>query len=86
MAPTKKYSSLTGFTYEKNNFASFVNTGVVGGDYHKIMNFIKNSRLAHAMLSTPIIYEEIVEQMWSSAKFNSEDETISSLLKINLIL
>ena len=83
MTPIKKYSSETGFTYEKNNFASFVNTGVVGGDYHKMMEFIKRSKLSYAMTATPVIYEEVVEQMWSSAEFNSIDETISFTLKNN---
>ena len=33
------------------------------------------------MLSTPTIYHEVVEEIWTTAEFNSEDETISFSLK-----
>ena len=84
MAPTKKYESLTCFIYEKNSFASFVNTEAIEEkEYHKMMNFIKASKLSHAMLSTPTIFNKVVEEIWTSAEFNSEDETISLSLKNN---
>ena len=81
MAPAKKYESPTDFIYEKNNFTSFVDTGAIGGDYHKMANFIKASKLSYAMLSTPKIYHEVVEEIWTTAEFNSEDETTSFSLK-----
>ena len=81
----KKYSSPTHFIYEKNNFASFVDTKAVEEkEYHRMMEFIKSSQLSHAMLSTPTIYHEVVEEMWTSAEFNSEDDTISFTLKNNV--
>ena len=55
----------------------------MGGDYHKMMEFIKRSKLSYAMTATPVIYEEVVEQMWSTADFNSIDETISFTIKNN---
>ena len=81
----KKYTSPTGFIYEKNNFASFVDKGAVEEkEFHKMMDFIKASQLSHAMLSTPIIYHEMVEEIWTTAEFNSEDDTISFTLKNNV--
>ena len=78
----KKYESSTGFIYEKNNFASFVNSKAVEEkEFLKMMNFIKFSQFSHAMLSTPTIYHEVVEKIWTTAEFNGEDETISFSLK-----
>ena len=78
----KKYTAPSGFIYEKNNFASFVDTKAVEEkEYHKMMEFIKSSQLSHAMLATPTIYHEVVEEMWTSAEFNSEDETLTFSIK-----
>ena len=64
MAPMKKYSSPTGFIYEKNNFVSFVDKAAVEEkQLHKMMDFIKASQLSHAILSTPTIYHEVVEEL-----------------------
>ena len=80
----KKYSSPTRFIYEKNNFASFVDKEAVEEkEFHKMMDFIKASQLSHAMLATPTIYHEVVEEIWTTVVFNSEDETISFSLKNN---
>ena len=50
MAPMKKYTAPSGFIYEKNNFASFVDTKAVEEkEYHKMMEFIKSSQLSYAM-------------------------------------
>ena len=85
MAPMKKYSSPTGFIYEKNNFASFVDTKTVEEkEFHRMMEFIKAGQLSHAMCSTPTIYHEVVEEIWTTAEFNSEDDTISFTLKNNV--
>ena len=46
-----------------------------------MMEFIKSSQLSHAMLATPTIYHEVVEEMWTSAEFNSEDETLTFSIK-----
>ncbi|KAL1815699.1 hypothetical protein ACET3Z_018273 [Daucus carota] len=82
MAPMKKYTAPSGFIYEKNNFASFVDTKAVEEkEYHKMMEFINSIQLSHAMLATPTIYHEVVEEMWTSAEFNSEDETLTFSIK-----
>ena len=84
MAPMKKYSSPTGFIYEKNNFAFFVNTETIEEkEFHGMMDFIKSSQLSHTMLSTPTICNEVVEEIWTTAIFNSEDGTITFSLKNN---
>ena len=74
----KKYTAPSGFIYEKNNFAAFVDTKAVEEkEYHRMMEFIKSSQLSYAMTKAPIIYHEIVEEMWTSAEFNSEHETLT---------
>ncbi|KAL1811248.1 hypothetical protein ACET3Z_021313 [Daucus carota] len=78
MAPMKKYTAPSGFIYEKNNFASFVDIKAVEEkEYHRMMEFIKSSQLSYAMLEAPTIYHEIVKEMWTSAEFNSEHETLT---------
>ena len=78
----KKYTSPTNFIYEKKNFASFVDTKAVEEkEFHRMMEFIKASQLSHAMLSTPTVYHEVVEDIWTTAEFNSDDDTISFSLK-----
>ncbi|KAL8148711.1 hypothetical protein AgCh_005900 [Apium graveolens] len=51
------------------------------GDYHKMMDFVKNCKVNYAMLDSPTIYYEVVEEMWTTAVYNSIDKTITFTLK-----
>ena len=74
--------SQTGFIYEKNNFTALVNKGIQQSrDYHKMMDFVKNCKLNYAMLESPTIYCEVVEEIWTTAVYNSTDKTITFTLK-----
>ena len=73
--------SQTGFIYEKNNFAALTEKNGTHQDFHPMMDFIKECKLSYAMLETPIIYCEVVEEIWTSAEFNSTDLTLLFSLK-----
>ncbi|MGI4673406.1 hypothetical protein ACR2XN_28485 [Klebsiella pneumoniae] len=81
MAPIVKIQSITGFIYEKNNFVAYVDTEQAPSDFHKMMEFIKHCKLSYAMLEAPTIYCEVVEEMWTSASFDSKNETLSFSIK-----
>ncbi|KAK1394259.1 hypothetical protein POM88_013315 [Heracleum sosnowskyi] len=81
MAPTNKTMSLTGFTYEKNNFTSLVDFENHPEAYHKMMKFINGCKLSHAILVAPTIYCEVVEEVWTSSVFDSENITLTFNLK-----
>ncbi|KAL8134767.1 hypothetical protein AgCh_009689 [Apium graveolens] len=74
--------SQTRYVYEKNNFVALVNKEIpASGDYHKMMDLIQSCKLSYAMLESPIIYCEVVEEVWTTATFNSKDKTITFSLK-----
>ncbi|KAL8114648.1 hypothetical protein AgCh_021492 [Apium graveolens] len=84
MTPVVKIMSQTGFIYEKNNFTALVNKGIQQSeDYHKMMDFVKNCKLNYAMLESPTIFCEVVEEMWTTAIYNSTDKTITLTIKGN---
>lgn len=71
----------SGYIYEKNNFISLVDTSAAPEIYHKMMEFIKNCKLSYAMLEAPVIYCEVVEEIWASAVCDKAMGTISFTLK-----
>ena len=81
MAPVVKIMSQSGFIYEKNNFIALVEKNEAHSDYHKMMDFIKNCKLSCAMLEAPTIYCEVIEEIWTTAEFNSTNMTIAFSLK-----
>ena len=82
MALVVKIMSQIGFIYEKNNFTTLVNKGIQqSGDYHKMMDFVKNCKLNYAMLESPTIYCEVVKEIWTTATYNSTDKTITFTIK-----
>ena len=81
MAPVVKMMSHSGFVYEKNNFVALVEKDGTHEDYHKMMDFIQGCKLSYAMLESPTIYCEVVEEVWTTAEFNSTDMTITFTLK-----
>ena len=45
--------------------------------FHTMMDYIKECKCSYAMLHAPTIYCEIVEQMWTSARYNSDSKTLT---------
>ena len=82
MAPVVKIMSQSGFIYEKNNFVALVNKDIPASeDYYKMMDFVKGCKLSYAMLESPTIYYEVVEEMWTTAVYQSNDKTITLSIK-----
>ncbi|KAL8126096.1 hypothetical protein AgCh_013398 [Apium graveolens] len=50
-------------------------------DYHKMTDFIRSCKLSYAMLESPVIYCEIMEEIWITTVYNSKDKTIAFSLK-----
>ncbi|KAK1388363.1 hypothetical protein POM88_016541 [Heracleum sosnowskyi] len=84
--PTNKTLSLTGFTYEKNNFTALVDFKNHPKAYHKMMKFIKGCKLSHAMLAAPTIFCEVVEEVFSCKISNWDAVTTSILDMIYMLL
>ena len=77
------YDSTDNFS-QKNNFTALVNKGIQqSSDYHKMMDFVKNCKLSYAMLESPTIFCEVVEEIWTTAVYNSIDKTITFTLKVS---
>ena len=76
MAPIVKVMSQTGFVYEKNNFVALVDKTGAHEDYHTMMDFIRSCKLSYAMLESPTIYCEVVEEVWTTAVFDQINMTI----------
>ena len=83
MAPAVKITSHTGFIYEQNNHVAFVDKSATTEPrkaFHPMMDFITECKCSYAMLHAPTIYCEIVEQMWTSARYNPESKTLSVVI------
>ena len=82
MAPVVKIMSQSGFIYEKNNFVALVNKEIPASkDYHKIMDFVKGCKLNNAMLESPTIYCEVMEEMWTTDVYQATDKIITLTIK-----
>ena len=81
MAPVVKVPSATGFIYEQNNHVAYVDkTGNKTAAFHTVMDFIKECKFSYAMLHAPTIFCEIVEQMWTSARYDSGTKTLTVMI------
>ena len=60
---------------------AYVDVASAPSEFHKMMEFVKNCKLSYAMLEAPTIYYEVMEEIWTSAIFDSKNETISFNLK-----
>ena len=81
MAPVVKITSSTRFIYEQKNQVAFVDKeGKRSEAFHSSMDFIKECKCSYAMLHAPTIYCKIVEQMWTSARYNPLSKTLSIMI------
>ncbi|KAK1385101.1 hypothetical protein POM88_022836 [Heracleum sosnowskyi] len=81
MTPTNKTMSLTGFTYEKNNFTALVDFEEKNASYHTMMRFLQNCKFSKAMFEAPKLYFEVIEAILESAVFDSVNPTITFVLQ-----
>ena len=83
MAPQNKITSNSGFVYELNNFTACVNTADAPQEFYGLMQFLSQCSLSYATIATPIMFCEVVEEVWSTAVYNASDKVITFNLKGN---
>ena len=83
MAPQNKITSSSGYVYELNNFTACVNTADAPQEFHGLL-FLSQCSLSYAMTATPILFCDVVEEVWSTTVYNSTDKVISFNMKGSL--
>ena len=53
-------------------------------EFHGLMKFLSQCSMSYAMTATPILFCEVVEEVWSTAVYNSTNKVITFNLKGNL--
>ena len=81
MAPQNKITSISGCIYEINNFTACVNTVDAPQEFHDLMRFLSQCNMSYAMTATPILFCEVVEEVWNTAIYNASDKVITFNLK-----
>ena len=84
MAPQNKITSSSGYVYELNNFTACVYMADAPQEFHGLMKFLSQCSMSNAMTATSILFCEVVEEVWSTAIYNSTDKVISFNLKGSL--
>ncbi|KAK1397032.1 hypothetical protein POM88_006895 [Heracleum sosnowskyi] len=75
MAPKVKLMSAGGFIYEKNNSIPFVVKESPNRIFHKMMDFLMNYKLSYAMFHSTPLYNEIIEEIWTSCEYSGTNCT-----------
>ncbi|KAK1365694.1 hypothetical protein POM88_041255 [Heracleum sosnowskyi] len=76
MAPIVKLMSAGGFIYEKNNSIPFVVKEGPNSIFFKMMDFMKNCKLSYAMFHSTPLYNEIIEEIWTSCEYSGTNCTL----------
>ncbi|KAK1385076.1 hypothetical protein POM88_022811 [Heracleum sosnowskyi] len=76
MAPIVKLMSAGGFIYEKNNSIPFVVKESPNIIFFKMMDFMKNCKLSYAMFHSAPLYNEIIEEIWTSCEYSGTNCTL----------
>ncbi|KAK1374163.1 hypothetical protein POM88_030356 [Heracleum sosnowskyi] len=83
MAPIVKLMSAGGFIYEKNNSIPFVVKEGPNSTFFKMMDFMKNCKLSYAMFHSTPLYNEIIEEIWTSCEYSGTNCTLQFTLQGN---
>ncbi|KAK1404042.1 hypothetical protein POM88_003647 [Heracleum sosnowskyi] len=83
MAPIVKLMSAGGFIYEKNNSIPFVVKENPNSLFFKMMDFMKNCKLSYAMFHSTPLYNEIIEEIWTSCEYSGTNCTLQFTLQGN---
>ncbi|KAK1397574.1 hypothetical protein POM88_007437 [Heracleum sosnowskyi] len=83
MAPIVKLMSARGFIYEKNNSIPFVVKESSNSIFFKMMDFMKNCKLSYAMFHSTPLYNEIIEEIWTSCEYSGTNCTLQFTLQGN---
>ncbi|KAK1380032.1 hypothetical protein POM88_026776 [Heracleum sosnowskyi] len=76
MEPIVKLMSAGGFIYEKNNSIPFVVKEGPNSIFFKMMDFMKNCKLSYAMFHSTPLYNEIIEEIWTSCEYSGTNCTL----------
>ncbi|KAK1368619.1 hypothetical protein POM88_034711 [Heracleum sosnowskyi] len=71
---TTSLSSSGKVVYAVTNQVAFLEKESVHADFHPLMDFLKISPVSYALTASPIIYAEIVQEMWSKADCTRKGE------------
>ncbi|KAK1395309.1 hypothetical protein POM88_014365 [Heracleum sosnowskyi] len=83
MAPIVKLMSAGGFIYEKNNSIPFVVKENPNRLFFKMMDFMKDCKLSYAMFHSTPLYNEIIEEIWTSCEYSGTHCTLKFTLQGN---
>ncbi|KAK1394362.1 hypothetical protein POM88_013418 [Heracleum sosnowskyi] len=83
MAPIVKLMSAGGFIYEKNNSIPFVVKESPNSIFFKMMDFMKNCKLSYAMFHSTPLYNEIIEEIWTSCEYSGTNCTLQFTIQGN---
>ncbi|KAK1387174.1 hypothetical protein POM88_015352 [Heracleum sosnowskyi] len=83
MAPIVKRMSAGGFIYKKNNSIPFVVKESPNSIFFKMMDFMRNCKLSYAMFHSTPLYNEIIEEIWTSCEYSGTNCTLHFTLQGN---
>ncbi|KAK1388137.1 hypothetical protein POM88_016315 [Heracleum sosnowskyi] len=83
MAPIVNLMSAGGFIYEKNNSIPFVVKENPNSIFFKMMDFMKNCKLSYAMFHSTPLYNEKIEEIWTSCEYSGTNCTLQFTLQGN---
>ncbi|KAK1401887.1 hypothetical protein POM88_001492 [Heracleum sosnowskyi] len=83
MAPIVKLMSAGGFIYEKNNSIPFVVKESPNSIFFKMMDFMRNCKLSYAMFHSTPLYNEVIEEIWTSCEYSGTNGTLQFTLQGN---
>ena len=83
MAPQNKTTSSSGFVYELITFTACVNLAEAPQEFYNMIRFPGQCNLSYAMTEAPILLCEVIEEVWTTAVYNSTDKVIIFNLKGN---
>ncbi|KAK1392282.1 hypothetical protein POM88_011338 [Heracleum sosnowskyi] len=83
MAPIVKLMSVGGFIYEKNNSIPFVVKESPNRIFFKMMDFMMNCKLSYAMFHSTPLYNEIIEEIWTSCEYSGTNCTLKFTIQGN---
>lgn len=66
-----------GFIYEQNNFIPLIEKQGAPAEFHTLLKFISECKLSYAMLESPILYCEIVEEVWTTTIFDAGNKVLN---------
>ena len=71
------------FVYKLNNFTAFVNIAEAPHEFYNLVKFLGQCKLFNAMTEAPVLICELIEEVWTTATYNTDDKVLTFNLKGN---